>query len=376
MRLATRTFTQYVQDMAAAIQGGASQVLDLSVGSVIRTLLEAQASVALWLQVLIADVLDASRAGTARGNALDTWMADFALFRLPATYATGYATFSRNSDIGAVEILPQTSVRSSSGDLTFLVVRDASHGHWVPEIDGYLLPVGQQSVALPIRAVVPGSIGNVGAGSITMMTSSVAGLDAVENVQPTSGGMDAESDEALRKRFIDYINSRSKATSDAISYAIRSSRQGLRFRIQENQDSDGSFRPGHFVVVIDDGTRAPTQELLRLVSKQIDLVRPIGASFAVSGPIVRTCDITCSISLTVTDTVIGNQIKAAVAQSIRQFVMSLEISETLPTTRVAQIVYASDPRISNVVNIRINGQVDDLVPGPRGAIVPQLIAVS
>lgn len=376
MRLATRTFAQYVQDMAATIQGGASQVLDLSVGSVIRSLLEAHASVALWLQVLIADVLDASRAGTARGNALDTWMADFALFRLPATYATGYAAFSRNSDIGTVEILPRTRVRSSSGDLTFLVVGDPSHGHWVPELSGYLLPVGQQSVTLPIRAEIPGSVGNVGTGSITLLTSSVAGLDAVENVQPTSGGMDAESDEALRRRFIDYINSRSKATSDAISYAIQSSRQGLRFRIHENQDSDGSFRPGHFIIVIDDGTRAPTQELLSLVSEQIDLVRPIGASFAVSGPIVQTCDITCSISLTVSDTVIANQIKASVTQSIRQFVMNLGISETLPTTRVAQIVYASDPRISNVFNIRINGQIDDLVPGPRGAIMPQLIAVS
>jgi len=260
--------------------------------------------------------------------------------------------------------------------MTFLIAADPSLGHWVSELGGYLLADGQLSITLPITAEIAGTAGNVPAGSITMLTSSVAGLDFVDNTQPTSGGTDAESDEALRGRFIHYINSRSKATSDAISFAIRSSRQGLRFNIHENQESDGSFRPGHFVVVLDDGTRAPTQELLDLVSSQIDQVRPVGVSFAVLGPTIISCDITCSIALTVTDTVTVNQIRVAVAQTLRSFVMGLGIGEPLPITRVAQIVYACDHRISNVFNIHLNNHANDLIPGHRGAILPELIAVS
>ena len=49
MALSIKTFAQYVRDMSAAVQGATSQILDLSVGSVIRAILEANASIALWL---------------------------------------------------------------------------------------------------------------------------------------------------------------------------------------------------------------------------------------------------------------------------------------------------------------------------------------
>ena len=51
MSLSIKTFAQYVRDMSAAVQAATTQILDLSVGSVLRAILEANASVALWLQV-------------------------------------------------------------------------------------------------------------------------------------------------------------------------------------------------------------------------------------------------------------------------------------------------------------------------------------
>ena len=95
MNLSLQTFATLVQNMAAAVQGAASQLLDLSVGSVLRALLEASASVALWLQWLIVLVLNMTRAATSQGPALDSWMADFSFTRLPAAAATGQITFSR-----------------------------------------------------------------------------------------------------------------------------------------------------------------------------------------------------------------------------------------------------------------------------------------
>ncbi|MEJ0047591.1 MAG: hypothetical protein WDN04_16785 [Rhodospirillales bacterium] len=84
MQLPVQTFTGLMQQMAAAVQGGATQLIDLTVGAVLRALLEAAASVALWLQWLIVQVLSATRAATSAGPDLDSWMADFHCSACPA----------------------------------------------------------------------------------------------------------------------------------------------------------------------------------------------------------------------------------------------------------------------------------------------------
>ena len=65
--------------MAAAVQAAATQLLDLTVGSTLRAVLEANASVCLWMQWLILQVLRTTRAATSTGADLDSWMADLSL---------------------------------------------------------------------------------------------------------------------------------------------------------------------------------------------------------------------------------------------------------------------------------------------------------
>src|SRR3954447_25939761 len=98
MQLKLKSFDQLVQDMSAALQGTAAAFKDVSVGSVIRALFEANAGVVLWLQWLILQVLSQTRAATSIGGDLDSWMADFGLSRLPAVPATGTVTLSRYSN--------------------------------------------------------------------------------------------------------------------------------------------------------------------------------------------------------------------------------------------------------------------------------------
>ena len=81
--------------MAAAVEASATQLLDLTVGSTLRAVLEANASIGLWMQWLILLVLRTTRAATSNGADLDSWMADLTLTRLPAVAATGIVTFSR-----------------------------------------------------------------------------------------------------------------------------------------------------------------------------------------------------------------------------------------------------------------------------------------
>ena len=50
MTLPFKNFATIVGNAAAAVQGSAEQLLDLTVGSTLRAMLEAHAGVALWLQ--------------------------------------------------------------------------------------------------------------------------------------------------------------------------------------------------------------------------------------------------------------------------------------------------------------------------------------
>ncbi len=93
MQLSLQTFTTLVQGMAAAVQAAAAQLLDLTVGSTLRAILEATASIALWMQWLILQVLQMTRAATSSGADLDSWMADFSLTRLPARPASERSLF-------------------------------------------------------------------------------------------------------------------------------------------------------------------------------------------------------------------------------------------------------------------------------------------
>lgn len=376
MNLSIRTFSQYVRDMAAAVQSASSQILDLSVGSVLRAILEANASVALWLQMLISDVMEASRAATARGNSLDSWMADFSLSRLAATSAVGSATFSRFSSLGSSLVPAGTKVRTADGSVTFIVVEDQGHVHWDAEQVGYLVSPGQTALEVPIRAEVAGTGGNVRAGAITLLASSVAGIDAVANQQVTLGGVAAESDESCRGRFISYVNSRSKATTAAIAFEVASIQQGTVFAIHENQDAEGNPRTGHSVVTIDDGTGAPPAPLLSLVAEAIDRVRPIGSTFSVHPPTIVFADIVLSVAIPGVSPSSANRVRDAVSDAIAHYVNGLGIQTTLSATRIAQVAYSASTHIKNVSNIRINGGLDDLVPGPREVIKSNTIAVT
>src|SRR5690348_5359863 len=142
MQLSLQTFTSLVQNMAAAVQSAASQLLDLTVGSTLRAVIEANASIALWMQWLILQVLQSTRAATSTGADLDSWMADFSLSRLPATAARGTVTLSRYTPLGPALVPVGALVRTADGLQTFAVIADASNPAWNKAANGYALAAG------------------------------------------------------------------------------------------------------------------------------------------------------------------------------------------------------------------------------------------
>jgi uncharacterized phage protein gp47/JayE len=374
MQLPLQTFTSLVQNMAAAVQAAATQLIDLTVGSVLRAILEANASVALWMQWLILQVLQMTRAATSSGADLDSWMADMSLIRLPAISATGLVAFSRYTPTSTALVPAGALVRTADGVQTFVVTVDTTNSAWAPTLNGYTIATGQATLTVPIAAQSPGSAGNVLAGTITLLATAMPGVDTVTNAASTQDGMDPESDAAFRLRFANYINSRSRATIAAIEYAIMSIQQGLNFAVALNVDTTGSPLVGNFVVAIDDGTGSPPSSLLSTAYAAVDAVRPIGSTFSVQPPIVTQANVTLTIS--VMPATAKPQVVGLVAAAVTSFINALPIGATLAVTRLAQIAYATNPAINNVTAVQINEVTADLTVGTSGVIKAGSVSVN
>jgi uncharacterized phage protein gp47/JayE len=359
LAISLQSFNQMVQNSAAAAQGACAQLIDLTVGSVIRSLLEANASIGLWMQWLILQVLAATRLATSSGLDVDSFVGDYTMRRLPGVAASGVVTLSRFSATATAVVLPGVLVTTSDFSATFVVTKDASNPYWSPNVSGYLLPASTVSITVPVQASLVGTGGNVQQGTISLLGSAVPGVDTVSNALAFSNGADVESDIALRFRFANYIASLSKATLLAIAYAISQVQQGLSWYINENFPS-----VGRFTITVDDGSGNPPVALLSLVYSAVDQVRPIGSVFSVAGPTVSTVDITATIS--VLPNVNQPSLFGPIITAVETYLDTLPIGTSVSFSRIITVIFGAVPGISNVTNLLLNGSPSDIAIGPSG----------
>jgi uncharacterized phage protein gp47/JayE len=374
MQLSLQNFSTLVAGMAASVQGAAQTLLDLTVGSVLRSILEANASIALWLQWLIVQVLASTRLATSAGVDCDSFGADFGFTRLSAVVAVGTVSFTRFTPSMAAFIPVGTTVSTAANTQSFTVTADPTNVAFNVSPPGYNLAAGVASLSVPVAALVAGSAGNVQPGAIALLSSAVAGVDTVTNSNALTGGLDAESDAAFRARFGNYLASLSRATVTAIGAAIAGIQQGLSYQINENIDQQGNPQMGHFVVTVDDGSGFPPASLLSVVQQAVDAVRPVGSSFAVQPPVIALASISLTLS---TSAGASHQVAvAAVAGAIETYVASLGIGATLNYTRLAQVAYTASGEVTNLSAVLLNGGTADLTPPIFGVIRSGTITVA
>lgn len=374
MNLPLQSFSSLMQVMAASVQGAATQLIDLTIGSTLRALLEANASIGLWMQWLIVQVLGVTRAATSNNADLDSFVQDFGVKRLAAQAAAGTLTFSRYTPTLAAIVPASTQVRSTDGALTFLVGIDTTNTAWNAGANGYVLAAGLTSITVPAVATVTGSIGNIQAGGATVLGSAVPGVDQVTNPFAFVGGMDSESDSALRSRFALLMQSRERGTKIAIQAAVAGVRAGISCTVLENMDAGGNTVPGNFLVTIDDGTGAPSSSLTATVAAAVDAVRPVGTISIVRAPQVLTASIACTLG--VSDPTQHAAVSAIVAALLGAYVDGLPVGATLAWSRLVQVAYDASPLVTNVTGLTINLGTADVVPPAYAVIKAGSVAVS
>jgi hypothetical protein len=264
-----------------------------------------------------------------------------------------------------------TTVLSNDGSLSFTVIADTTNPSYDAALLGYIAPLGVASVSVPVQAAVGGAAYNVNAGTIALLSSSIPGIDTVTNPAAFGNGRDAESDAALKTRFVEYIAGLSKGTLLAVGAAVASVQPGLTYSIFPNSDPNGNFLPGHFVVTVDDGSGNPQQSLLNEVYAAVDTVRAIAETFSVHGPTI--VPVTISMTIAVAAGVDKPTAQGLVVAAIQSFVDNLAVGAILSFNIVPKLAFDVLPagQITDVSSLLVNGKFGDAAtidPGQSGVV--------
>lgn len=123
---------------------------------------------------------------------LDSFCQLFGIARLPAKRSSGTVTFTRGTEnTDAAVFIPVNFQITSSTDVGIIF----------QTVTGATMDVGVTSTAVPIQAVDAGPAGNIGPNLINNLSSPIQGVASATNLSATSGGLDQETDSALRARW-------------------------------------------------------------------------------------------------------------------------------------------------------------------------------
>jgi uncharacterized phage protein gp47/JayE len=357
MALSTQSFSQTVSNAVAAIQGAATQLVDVTVGSILLAATQAAAAIGMWLQGLALQIAALTRFATSNGPDADSWGADYGFFRILAQKAEGQVTFSRFTDTNTASIPVGTVVVTADGTQSYVVIADTTKPTYNAGTSTYVIPGGTPSATVTVQSVNAAAAANVSVGVISVLGSAIPYVDTVNNAAAFVNGADAESDTAYRTRFPLWLASLSRGIKAAVQTALNDLSTTINYTLVENYSYSGAWQPGYFYTVVDDGTGYPSSSYLAAAYAAIDAVRPLTSTFGVFAPAVEVANV--ALTITSASGYTHAVVTAAVDAALVTYLNALPTGAALPLTRVASVAYGV-AGVTNVTGITINGVAADL----------------
>lgn len=342
---------------------GRSPLTDTNVGSVTRTLSEA---IGREIATVYEQINEAYRAGfvdTATGRSLELVVSILDVHRKTGELAQGLVTFFRDPAVtGAIAIDQGTELSTTKGDVLFETEQPRT------------LQQGALRIDVPVRARegFQGEKGKVDAGTITILTQTLAGIARVSNGEATVLGGPDETDDELRGRARAALRSSGMATIAALLKAVREERG----EVVEIWDPSGppdkrTETPGDVVVVV-----AASPERFAGIASAVDETRAAGVRATVVGRYVFF-----------TPHVVGKvpasmpaagkaKVVQEVIDALQKYADGLGAGEAAEGQKMFDAVKGvgglSDPRFADVLTYRADVQR----PGPEALVDALVAAVS
>ena len=242
------------------------------------------------------------------------------LTRKPAAYAVGeiVVTAEAGLEIPKGSMFSTMSINNQPAidfETTEAVVVDASG-----------------KVTIPVRALLEGTTGNVPENTITLNSSGLDGITAVNNPKITTGGLEEESSEELQARIVEFDMSAPYSyggtESDYKRWALSVAGVGGAIVIQPPDDST----PIQIIITASDGSPA-TPQLCEAVWNHImkpddpeSRLAPVNDQLEVVPPSTIDMVITATVELTENGTI--EYAKNAFIEGLKKYVIeALEVGE-------------------------------------------------
>lgn len=189
--------TQIAEQMVAQLRL-LKPTISAEVGTPERLVLDTVAGALAESSIDLIGLAEALNVDSKFGANLTNFMALFGFERQKSTVASGFVKFKRNTPATVNIVIPSGVILKSHVS----VATDGIRPEFVTT-SSVTLHVGETETELvPITAKAPGTIGNVPAEAVTIMSfAPVLGITSVANPAATTGGTDQEDDNSLKTRF-------------------------------------------------------------------------------------------------------------------------------------------------------------------------------
>lgn len=269
----------------------------------------------------------------------------FGFNRRQARPATTTLRFSRTLPAPREILIPQgTRARTPTG-VVFATTEDA----YIPE--------GGMQADAEARAEMPGSAGNVPAGSISLLLDVIPGVEAVTNPVPATGGEDEESLEAQKRRFALWLAQIARGTKAAIAAAALEARVGDAYvddvLVIDGMDSP-TLPPGHVRVYVD-AIPSLSPSLRAVVEANVEAVRAAGIRVQIAAAERRPVDVAFTLENTPADAL------PHALEAVRAYFRTLRIGQPVRTSELLVAIANSSPLVRGV---RLQAPASDIGVSP------------
>lgn len=275
---------------------------------------------------------------TAVGEYLDHHAALRGIGRKEADAAEGILRFGVHTAVDSALTIPVGTVCMTAGLVRFETTCEAE------------LAAGELWVDVPAAAVEAGKEGNVGAGTVTVMSVAPTGIAYCTNPEAFTGGQDTESDEELRERVLE-------------TYRRLANGANAAYYEQKALTFDGVEavavipRPrgiGTVDVVIATEEGVPGQELLDEVQAYFEQVREIAVDVQVIAP--ETVPVDVAVQIRVSDHEDASAVLANAEAAIQGWFDGKRLGKNVLLAELAALVYGVD----GVVNYAFSAPTSDV----------------
>lgn len=289
---------------------------------------------------------------TAQGEYLDQHAQLRGLTRKPAVQAEGVVRFTPGEASNLPRSIPKGTVCMTAGMVRFETTRVGT------------LEAGALFADVPVRALEPGTAGNVSADTILVMAVAPFGIASCSNPQGCSGGADEEEDESLRERVLDSFR-RLPNGANAAFYE-----QGA---LSFDQVAGAAVIPrprgkGTVDVVVSTPSGLPGEELLEELRQYFQQRREIAVDVQVRAP--ETVSVDLSVRVRAKPGWDGTQVRGEVEEALRGWFTGARLGEDVLRAGLGDLIFHCE----GVANYHILSPAADITAGQ--AVLPRLGSLS